>query len=154
MRELTIREGESVRITVDSAVVPEKLQPAPGPFGVCLNRGCVSQRDGKCFDDGSNFDPKRCTSRVRLCDATPAPGQESYKLVYLLDETVKAKDDQLTAANAANARLTRDLAAMTRNRDLHRQCRMDSDAEVARLRGLIDDAAKRAGEITKAGMEG
>jgi hypothetical protein len=51
--------------------------------------------------------------------------------------------------NSEIARLTRDLAAMTRNRDLHRQCRMDSDAEVARLRGLIDGAAKRAGEIVR-----
>jgi len=42
------------------------------PFGVCLNHGCVSQHDDKCFDDGSHFDPARCTSRVKAKPASVA----------------------------------------------------------------------------------
>jgi hypothetical protein len=151
MRELTIREGESVRITVDCAVVPENLQPAPGPAGVCLNRGCASQRDGKCFDDGSHFDPKRCTSRVSLCDAQPAPVDADAKAAMssCLVETCAILRAHLAAANAEVARLTRDLAAMTRSRDMYSNANAENYAEVARLRGLINDAAKRAGEIAR-----
>ena len=42
----------------------------PASSGVCYNHGCASQHDDKCFDDGSHFDPLRCTSRVV---AKPAP---------------------------------------------------------------------------------
>ena len=42
--------------------IPAQAKPAPS--GVCHNHGCASQHDDKCSDDGSHFDPARCTSRV------------------------------------------------------------------------------------------
>jgi septal ring factor EnvC (AmiA/AmiB activator) len=89
-----------------------------------------------------------CEEMLGLCDAQPAPVDADAQLREA-QHVIDQQSQQLATASDEITRLTRHLAAMTRNRDLHRQCRMDSDAEVARLRGLIDDAAKRAGEIAR-----
>jgi hypothetical protein len=106
-------------------------QAAPGPVGVCLNRGCVSQRDGKCFDDGSHFDPKRCTSRVRLCDATPAP-------VDVFQQECERLTRKLAAANEQIAKLEADV-------DEGDKAFATANAEVTRLRGLTETYAKAMG---------
>jgi hypothetical protein len=202
------REYRDMPVGSSRAAMLDLCDAAPGPVGVCLNRGCVSQRDGKCFDDGSCFDSKRCTSRVSLCDAQPAPvdadaqlreagatevasvrecvshGFRAYidegdgNIFLCIDDialpravaTLKAatgtyegpwtpqwyhtqeivaRDAQLAAANAKIADYKQRHEGQCKAiEQMDAEC-ADKEREIHRLRALIDDAAKQAGEITR-----
>lgn len=67
-------DNEYVCYTSATEMAACKHRVAPVPVGICLNHGCASQHADHCFDDGSHFDPRRCTSRV---DTKPAPTIET-----------------------------------------------------------------------------
>ena len=110
----------------------------PASSGVCYNHGCASQHDDKCFDDGSFFDPLRCTSRVV---AKPAPEKSAVDRLREAGASVSTVRG-LAALNIPRALIQGELVWLCID-----ALTLPRDAEIERLSGEIAEACKLIGHV-------